>query len=53
VLGDEQRTPPVGVGDQAPEFTLPASNGEAVSLRQCVQQGPVVLLWYVFDFGRI
>jgi peroxiredoxin len=48
-----QRTPPVGVGDQAPRFTLPASTGESISLNACLEQGPVVLLWYVFDFGRI
>ena len=50
---DDQRTPPIGVGDQAPRFILPASNGEAVSLDDCLASGPVVLLWYVFDFGRV
>jgi peroxiredoxin len=50
---DDQRTPPIEMGDQAPHFTLPASNGEAVSLSDCLARGPVVLLWYVFDFGRI
>ena len=53
MLVDEQRTPPVGVGDRAPDFALPASNGLTVSLQQAVERGPVVLLWYVFDFGRI
>jgi peroxiredoxin len=53
VLVDEQRTPPVGIGDQAPGFALPASNGEVVSLEDTLARGPVVLLWYVFDFGRI
>jgi peroxiredoxin len=53
VLVDEQRSPPVGVGDRAPAFALPASNGEVVSLDQSLGRGPVVLLWYVFDFGRI
>ena len=50
---DEQRAPPVGVGDQAPAFALPASTGQIVSLESCLANGPVVLLWYVFDFGRI
>jgi peroxiredoxin len=53
VLVDEQRTAPVGVGDQAPGFALPASNGAVVSLEASLERGPVVLLWYVFDFGRI
>jgi len=50
---DAQRTPPVGVGDRAPRFGLPASNGETVSLEETLARGPAVLLWYVFDFGRI
>jgi peroxiredoxin len=50
---DEQRTPPVGVGERAPGFALPASNGEVVSLEAVLSSGPAVLLWYVFDFGRI
>jgi len=53
VLVDEQRVPGIGVGERAPAFALPASNGETVSLEQCLERGPVVLLWYVFDFGRI
>jgi peroxiredoxin len=53
VLVDEQRAPAVGVGDQAPAFALPASTGEVVSLEESLTRGPVVLLWYVFDFGRI
>ena len=43
----------IGVGDQAPAFDLPASTGENVSLAGVLGRGPVVLLWYVFDFGRI
>jgi len=50
---DDQRVPPVGVGDQAPRFTLPASTGDAISLDDVLVRGPAVLLWYVFDFGRI
>jgi peroxiredoxin len=52
-VNDDQRTPPIGVGEQAPPFTLPASTGDSVSLSDWLARGPVVLLWYVFDFGRI
>jgi peroxiredoxin len=44
---------PIAVGDRAPRFDLPASTGENVSLESVLGRGPVVLLWYVFDFGRI
>jgi peroxiredoxin len=49
----EQRTPPLGVGDAAPRFTLPSSTGNPVSLDDALARGPVVLVWYVFDFGRV
>jgi peroxiredoxin len=52
-LIEQQRTPPLGVGDDAPRFTLPASTGESVALDACLARGPVVLVWYVFDFGRV
>ena len=48
-----QRTPPLGVGQAAPRFSLPASTGDTLSLDSFLGRGPVVLLWYVFDFGRI
>ncbi len=50
---DEQRIPAVGVGDPAPAFSLPASSGDSVSLEDVLVRGPAVLLWYVFDFGRV
>lgn len=50
---DDQRVPPVGIGDRAPGFSLPASTGDVVSLDETLARGPAVLLWYVFDFGRI
>jgi peroxiredoxin len=43
----------LAVGQRAPEFDLPASTGSTVSLSSVLGRGPVVLLWYVFDFGRI
>jgi thioredoxin-dependent peroxiredoxin len=41
------------VGDRAPDFTLPSSTGEPVTLSEVLKQGPTVLAWYLFDFGRI
>jgi peroxiredoxin len=41
------------VGDLAPEFTLRRSFEESVSLRQWNSGGSVLLLFYVFDFGRV
>ncbi|MTD43231.1 redoxin domain-containing protein [Conexibacter sp. W3-3-2] len=35
-----------GVGDQAPRFTLPASDGTTVSLDELLADGPVVLAFY-------
>jgi peroxiredoxin len=43
----------LAVGDQAPLFTLPSSTGEPVSLAEHLAHGPVVLAWYLFDFGRV
>ena len=41
------------VGDRAPLFTLPSSTGQPVALADYLSRGPVVLAWYLFDFGRI
>jgi len=41
------------VGDVAPRFTLRRTFQEDVDLEQCLQRGPVVLAFYVFDFGNI
>jgi peroxiredoxin len=38
--------PGVAVGDRAPEFSLPDATGRAVSLRQRLSAGPVVLVFY-------
>ena len=43
----------LNVGDQAPDFTLPTSTGDPLTLSQELARGPVVLAWYLFDFGRI
>ena len=41
------------VGDRAPDFTLPRTFEESVSLADLRQRGPVLLLFYVFDFGAV
>lgn len=41
------------VGDQAPRFVLPSSTGEPVDLSALLENGPVVIAWYLFDFGRV
>ena len=47
------RQQPLAVGDRAPDFTLPSSTGEPIALADYLQRGPVVLAWYLFDFGRV
>jgi len=41
----------LNVGDTAPEFDLPVSGPRRVKLTEALQNGPVVLLAYVFDFS--
>ena len=41
------------VGDQVQDFSLPSSIGQPVTLSEVLAEGPVVLAWYPFDFGRI
>jgi len=36
----------LGVGDKAPDFTLPEARGETVRLYDLLEEGPVVLTWY-------
>jgi peroxiredoxin len=43
----------LAVGDTAPLFTLPSSTGQPVALADHLSRGPVVIAWYLFDFGRI
>ena len=45
--------PDLNVGDKTPDFTLPSSTGEPVTLSDELKKGPVVLAWYLFDFGRV
>ena len=39
------------VGDKAPDFTLPSTTGEKISLSQFQGKKPVVLFFYLFAFG--
>ena len=41
------------VGDRAPDFTLPRTVDESVTLSKLLDNGPVLLHFYCFDFGRI
>ena len=41
------------VGDTVRDFTLPSSTGDPVTLSEALRSGPVVLVWYLFDFGRV
>ena len=41
------------VGDTAPDFTLRRTFDESVRLRDLLQRGPVVVHFYVFDYGSI
>jgi peroxiredoxin len=40
----------LAVGDTAPDFELPVKGKETVRLSTALQNGPVVLLTYIFDF---
>jgi peroxiredoxin Q/BCP len=38
------------VGDKAPDFTLPDTEGKPVSLSQMLAKGPVILAFYIKAF---
>lgn len=38
------------VGAKAPDFTLPAAGGGAVTLSEALKEGPVVLVFYHLAF---
>jgi peroxiredoxin len=40
------------VGNAAPDFTLRRTFDESVSLGDLLAHGPVVLVFYVFDYGE-
>lgn len=41
---------PLKVGEKAPDFTLPDSEGEPVTLSKLLASGPVILAFYVKAF---
>ena len=41
-----------GVGNPAPDFTLRRTFDESVSLSEWNARSAILLLFYVFDFGR-
>ena len=43
----------VAVGDRAPAFRLRHTFEADVGLAETRERGPVVLLFYVFDFGSV
>lgn len=46
----------IRIGEGAPDFTVPGANGRIIqrySLSESLEDGPVVLLFYPFDFGPI
>jgi peroxiredoxin len=42
-----------GVGDRAPSFTLRKTFEQKVSLDELLAGGPLLLAFYVFDFGSV
>ena len=50
-MSEPQRT--VDVGDPAPSFTLRHTFASEVGLAEALARGPVVLVFYVFDFGGV
>lgn len=44
---------PLRVGDRAPEFALRHTFEQTVRLSELIARGPVVLAFYVFDFGSV
>ena len=43
-------TTPLKVGDKAPDFTLPDTDGTPVTLSKLLQRGPVILAFYTKAF---
>jgi peroxiredoxin len=41
------------VGDRAPAFVLRRTFDEWLALADLIEGGPVVLAFYVFDFGHV
>lgn len=50
-IAQEVGRPPPGVGEQAPDFTLPSTTGEEISLREFRGKKHVLLEFYGVDFA--
>jgi len=44
---------PLAVGEPAPPFELRRTFHENIALGDLLEQGPVAVVFYVFDFGDI
>jgi AhpC/TSA family len=51
MLGVARMALAIEVGERAPDFTLPSTTGETISLSQFRNQKLVLLEFYVSDFG--
>jgi peroxiredoxin len=49
----ETASGPLPIGAKAPRFALRRTFEETVSLDDLLSRGPVVVVFYVFDFGNI
>jgi len=52
-LGQGSGSEPLAVGDIAPDFELRQSFEKSVRLSSLTARGPVLLAFYVFDFGHV
>ncbi len=43
---DEAKQVELNAGDESPDFTLPASDGNEYTLSELLEEGPVVLAWF-------
>ena len=53
VLGGAGVTTALEVGELAPDFTLPSTTGEKISLSQFRGKQPVLLEFYAVDFSPV
>ena len=53
VLGVAGVTAALEVGEPAPDFTLPSTTGEKISLSQFQGKQPVLLEFYAVDFSPV
>jgi len=51
ILGITSMAAAVEIGEKAPDFTLPSTTGEKISLSQFQGKQHVLLEFYVADFG--